>query len=36
VRPTIGNPERLVNKTLYVVPSKRRKEKGRDERRRWT
>jgi rRNA processing protein Gar1 len=34
IRPTIGNPEELVNKTLYVVPSKRRKEKVRDERRR--
>jgi rRNA processing protein Gar1 len=36
IRPTIGDPEKLVNKTLYVVPSKRRKEKARDEWRRRT
>jgi rRNA processing protein Gar1 len=36
IRPTIGDPERLVNKTLYVIPSKRRKGKVRDERRRRT
>jgi rRNA processing protein Gar1 len=36
IRPTIGDPEKLVNKTLYVVPSKRRKEKVRNEWRRRT
>ena len=35
IRPTICDPERLVKKTLYVVPSKRRKENiGYDRRRR--
>jgi len=27
IRPTIRNPERMVNRTIYVIPSKRRKEK---------
>jgi RNA-binding protein len=27
LRPQIPQPERLINKTLYVLPSKRRKEK---------
>jgi len=27
IKPTIREPERLTNKTLYVLPSKRRKEK---------
>jgi RNA-binding protein len=36
IRATIADPEKLVNKTLYVVPSKRRKEKARDEWRRRT
>lgn len=27
IRPQISQPERLINKTLYVLPSKRRKEK---------
>jgi RNA-binding protein len=26
LRPTITQPERLLNKTVYVLPSKRRKE----------
>jgi RNA-binding protein len=36
VKPTIGDPEKLVNRALYVIPSKRRKEKVRDEWRRRT
>ena len=31
IRPTIGKPEDLVNRKLYVLPSKRRKEKMRNE-----
>jgi RNA-binding protein len=31
IRPAIHDPEKLVNKKLYVVPSKRRKEKIRNE-----
>jgi len=27
IKPTIREPEKLTNKTLYVLPSKRRKEK---------
>ncbi len=27
IRPTIHNPEKMVNKPVYVIPSKRRKEK---------
>jgi rRNA processing protein Gar1 len=27
IRPTIRNPEKLVNQPVYVIPSKRRKEK---------
>jgi len=27
MKPTIREPEKLTNKTLYVLPSKRRKEK---------
>ena len=36
IRATIADPEKLVDKPLYVVPSKRRKEKTRDEWRRRT
>jgi RNA-binding protein len=31
VRPTTLDPQKLVNRKLYVVPSKRRKEKVRNE-----
>ena len=27
IRPTIRDPEKLVNRPVYVIPSKRRKEK---------
>jgi RNA-binding protein len=27
IRPVVSDPERLVNKPVYVIPSKRRKEK---------
>ena len=27
IRPTIHNPERMVSKTIYAIPSRRRKEK---------
>jgi rRNA processing protein Gar1 len=27
IRPAIHNPERMVNRTIYVIPSKRRKER---------
>jgi RNA-binding protein len=29
IRPTVREPERLTSKTVYVLPSKRRKEKNR-------
>ena len=29
IAPTIRDPEKLTNKTVYVLPSKRRKEKNR-------
>ena len=29
ITPTIRNPERLANRTVYILPSKRRKEKNR-------
>lgn len=29
VRPTVRDPEKLTNKTVYIFPSKRRKEKNR-------
>ena len=29
IAPTIRDPEKLANKTVYIVPSKRRKEKNR-------
>ncbi|PIU60238.1 H/ACA RNA-protein complex protein Gar1 [Candidatus Bathyarchaeota archaeon CG07_land_8_20_14_0_80_47_9] len=32
VRPSIQEPEKLTNRTLYVLPSKRRKEKNLNER----
>jgi len=31
IRPTIQNPEKLVTHKLYVIPSKRRKEKRKNE-----
>ena len=34
IRPTARDPERLVGKKLYVIPSKRRKEQGRNDWRR--
>jgi RNA-binding protein len=27
IKPSIGGPERMVNKIVYVLPSKRRKER---------
>ncbi|MEM2985353.1 MAG: Gar1/Naf1 family protein [Candidatus Jordarchaeaceae archaeon] len=33
INPTIREPEKLSNKTLYIIPSKRRKEKIKSERR---
>jgi rRNA processing protein Gar1 len=27
IRPTVHDPQRLVNKPVYVIPSRRRKEK---------
>jgi RNA-binding protein len=29
VRPSVRDPEKLVNRTVYIFPSKRRKEKNR-------
>jgi rRNA processing protein Gar1 len=29
IKPAIAEPEKLVNRTLYVLPSRRRKEKNR-------
>jgi RNA-binding protein len=31
IRPTTRDPDKLVNKKLYVIPSKRRKEKTKNE-----
>jgi RNA-binding protein len=31
IRPTVQNPQRLVNKPVYILPSRRRKEKNRYE-----
>ena len=31
IRPVVHEPEKLVGRTLYVIPSKRRKEKGNNE-----
>jgi rRNA processing protein Gar1 len=32
IAPTIRDPERLANRTVYILPSKRRKEKNKYER----